>query len=85
MQVNYIPMLVTEDLHFDVFGMRNVLFEEHRRVAKGPFGFAPRFVEQMPMAGGQLFVPGELLSAAEIRRLVAPNIDDGGDGDPSGA
>jgi GTP 3',8-cyclase len=28
----------------------------------------PRFIEQMPMAGGQLFVPGTLLSAAEIRQ-----------------
>jgi GTP 3',8-cyclase len=28
----------------------------------------PRFIEQMPMAGGALFVPGTLLSAAEIRR-----------------
>ena len=33
-------------------------------------GLVPRFIEQMPMAGGQLFVPGELLAAAEIRRLV---------------
>src|SRR5688572_23381172 len=30
----------------------------------------PRFIEQMPMAGGQLYVPGALLSAAEIRTLV---------------
>jgi GTP 3',8-cyclase len=30
----------------------------------------PRFIEQMPMAGGALFVPGTLLSAADIRRLV---------------
>jgi cyclic pyranopterin phosphate synthase len=30
----------------------------------------PRFIEQMPMAGGQLYVPGALLSAAEIRALV---------------
>lgn len=33
-------------------------------------GFVPRFIEQMPMADGALYVPGELLSAAEIRRLV---------------
>jgi len=33
-------------------------------------GLVPRFIEQMPMAGGQLYVPGELLAAAEIRRLV---------------
>ncbi len=33
-------------------------------------GFLPRFIEQMPMADGQLFVPGTLLSAAEIRALV---------------
>jgi len=33
-------------------------------------GMVPRFIEQMPMAGGQLYVPGALLSAAEIRGLV---------------
>jgi cyclic pyranopterin phosphate synthase len=33
-------------------------------------GFVPRFIEQMPMAGGQLYVPGALLAAAEIRALV---------------
>ena len=33
-------------------------------------GVIPRFIEQMPMAGGELFVPGTLLSAAEIRALV---------------
>ena len=48
-------------------------------------GFVPRFIEEMPMAGGRTYAPGALLSAAEIRarlagahpgaRLVA---DDGG-------
>jgi GTP 3',8-cyclase len=33
-------------------------------------GLLPRFIEQMPMAGGALYVPGTLLSAAEIRALV---------------
>jgi cyclic pyranopterin phosphate synthase len=33
-------------------------------------GMVPRFIEQMPMAGGQLYVPGALLGAAEIRGLV---------------
>jgi cyclic pyranopterin phosphate synthase len=33
-------------------------------------GLVPRFIEQMPMAGGELYVPGALLSAAEIRTLV---------------
>lgn len=33
-------------------------------------GLVPRFIEQMPMSGGQLYVPGALLSAAEIRALV---------------
>jgi cyclic pyranopterin phosphate synthase len=48
-------------------------------------GLVPRFIEQMPMAGGQLYVPGTLLSAAEIRALVAASApggtiapDDGG-------
>jgi cyclic pyranopterin phosphate synthase len=33
-------------------------------------GLVPRFIEQMPMAAGQMFIPGELLSAQEIRALV---------------
>jgi cyclic pyranopterin phosphate synthase len=40
-------------------------------------GLVPRFIEQMPMAGGQLYVPGELLSAAEIRRAVERAFADG--------
>ncbi len=34
-------------------------------------GCVPRFIELMPMAGGRLYVPGELLPAAEIRAQVA--------------
>ena len=34
-------------------------------------GLVPRFIEEMPMADGRLFVPGELLPAAEIRRRIA--------------
>jgi cyclic pyranopterin phosphate synthase len=34
-------------------------------------GITPRFIEQMPMAGGQTYLPGELLSAAEIRGAIA--------------
>jgi cyclic pyranopterin phosphate synthase len=34
-------------------------------------GFVPRFIEQMPMAAGQTFVPGQLLCAAEIRAAIA--------------
>jgi cyclic pyranopterin phosphate synthase len=33
-------------------------------------GLIPRFIEQMPMGGGEMFVPGELLPAREIRDLV---------------
>jgi len=34
-------------------------------------GFVPRFIEEMPMAEGRTFVPGALLSAAEIRARLA--------------
>jgi GTP 3',8-cyclase len=34
-------------------------------------GLVPRFIEQMPMAGGLCTAPAELLPAAEIRRRVA--------------
>lgn len=33
-------------------------------------GFVPRFIEVMPMAGGELFVPGELMRAAQVRRSI---------------
>jgi cyclic pyranopterin phosphate synthase len=38
-------------------------------------GLVPRFIEQMPMAGGETYVPGELMSAAEIRAAVAADHD----------
>ncbi|NVB36516.1 GTP 3',8-cyclase MoaA [Pseudenhygromyxa sp. WMMC2535] len=38
-------------------------------------GATPRFIELMPMAGGQLFVPGELMPAAEIRAALAKHFD----------
>lgn len=33
-------------------------------------GFIPRFIEQMPMADGALFVPGTLMGAADIRAAI---------------
>jgi cyclic pyranopterin phosphate synthase len=38
-------------------------------------GMVPRFIEVMPMAAGELFVPGALMSAADIRDAVATGID----------
>jgi GTP 3',8-cyclase len=35
----------------------------------------PRFIELMPMAGGRLYVPGELMPAAAIREHIAERID----------
>ncbi|MEZ4427777.1 MAG: radical SAM protein, partial [Nannocystaceae bacterium] len=37
-------------------------------------GLVPRFIELMPMASGRLFVPGELLPAAEIRAAIAAGL-----------
>ena len=37
-------------------------------------GHVPRFIELMPMSGGRLFVPGELLPAAELRRAVETHV-----------
>lgn len=34
----------------------------------------PRFIELMPMAGGELFVPGELMPAARIRAELAEGL-----------
>ncbi|MDX2023332.1 MAG: GTP 3',8-cyclase MoaA [Deltaproteobacteria bacterium] len=33
-------------------------------------GFVPRFIEQMPMMEGALFVPGQLMSAADVRAAL---------------
>lgn len=51
-------------------------FNDHEIEALCAFAWerdlVPRFIEQMPMAAGALFVPGTLMSAAEIRaRLTA--------------
>ncbi|MCA9715469.1 MAG: GTP 3',8-cyclase MoaA [Myxococcales bacterium] len=35
----------------------------------------PRFIELMPMAGGRLFVPGELMPAQDIRAAIATATD----------
>ncbi|MEX1362898.1 MAG: GTP 3',8-cyclase MoaA [Nannocystaceae bacterium] len=48
-------------------------------------GAVPRFIELMPMSGGDLFVPGELLPAQEVRARVAAELGielraDDGDG-----
>ncbi len=45
----------------------------------------PRFIEQMPMGGGALFVPGEMMSAAQVRDTIAAGlggevVSDAGDG-----
>lgn len=37
-------------------------------------GFVPRFIEVMPMAGGDLYVPGQLMPAAEVRARVAEGL-----------
>lgn len=34
----------------------------------------PRFIELMPMAGGRLFVPGELMPAAELRARIGADL-----------
>ncbi|MEZ4451160.1 MAG: GTP 3',8-cyclase MoaA [Nannocystaceae bacterium] len=33
-------------------------------------GVTPRFIEVMPMSGGRLFIPGELMAAASIRAAI---------------
>lgn len=37
-------------------------------------GIVPRFIELMPMSGGATFVPGELMSAAQVRAAVSEGI-----------
>ena len=37
-------------------------------------GATPRFIEVMPMAAGRLYVPGELIGAAEIRDRIAAQL-----------
>ena len=34
-------------------------------------GHTPRFIEMMPMAGGQLFVPGDMMSARAVRETIS--------------
>ncbi len=37
-------------------------------------GVVPRFIEWMPMSAGELYAPGSVLAAAEIRRLVEEHV-----------
>ncbi len=37
----------------------------------------PRFIELMPMASGELFVPGELMAAADVRQAIAAAVTPG--------
>lgn len=37
-------------------------------------GHVPRFIEIMPMASGELFVPGQLMSAAQVRGKLAAEL-----------
>ena len=46
-QVEHVAVLVAEDLHLDVLGARNVLFEKHRGIAERAARFALRLVEQI--------------------------------------
>ncbi len=34
----------------------------------------PRFIEIMPMAGGELFVPGQLMASADVRAAIAVQV-----------
>ena len=45
-QVEHVSMPISEHLHFDVLGARNVFLEEHRRISKGALGFPLRLIEQ---------------------------------------
>jgi hypothetical protein len=46
-QVDYVAMLVTKDLHLDVFGARDVFLKEYCWIAKGAARLGLRFVEQV--------------------------------------
>jgi len=39
-------------------------------------GLTPRFIEWMPMSSGELYAPGSLLPAAEIRASIAAHVDE---------
>jgi cyclic pyranopterin phosphate synthase len=50
-------------------------------------GIVPRFIEWMPMSSGELYAPGKLLTAREIRALVAAHVGEElvADGSPAAA
>ncbi len=64
-------------------------FNDHELAALAQFAWArgvtPRFIEQMPMGGGATFMPGEMMTAQEVRAAVADGlgavvVPDEGDG-----
>ena len=64
-QMDHVAVLVAENLHLDVLGVRNIFFEEHRWIAEGAFGFRLRFVQQTRKVGSFLHHAHAASAAAE--------------------
>ena len=65
MQVDYVPVLVAQDLHFDVLRARDVFLQEHRRVPKRPAGLGLRLVQQARQVGRLVDHPHAAAAAAK--------------------
>ncbi len=74
-------------IKLNTVAMRGFNEDELAAIAKFAWDLeiVPRFIEVMPMASGELFMPGELMSAVEIRDQVATAlgakiVEDAGEG-----
>ena len=63
-------------IKINVVAVRGFNDDELGRLARFAWDLdcTPRFIELMPMAGGSLFVPGELMAAAEVRACIAADL-----------
>jgi hypothetical protein len=64
-QMQDVPMAVPEDLDFDVFGARDVFFQEHRWIAESATRFALGFVEEVGEISGFMHDAHAATAAAE--------------------
>jgi cyclic pyranopterin phosphate synthase len=64
-------------LKINVVAIRGFNDDELGALARFAFSreATPRFIEVMPMSGGELFVPGELMSSAEVRAMLSRELE----------
>jgi hypothetical protein len=67
MQMGHITVLIPQNLHFDVLGVRNIFFQKDSRVPERAISFALGFIQQMGQIGRTMHYPHASAAAAKRR------------------